>query len=344
MAAFWVGEMKILKRIVFLSFLILSSEVFSNYDGYRDVFVGISSPPLIALSGRSIQFDLAVTRCSQGYTDVGGRSWGFLASSYYEFIDDSKLILYYGVTDELSENWYRFSGVGDLGCLLPTVDPPIVAPIYKGEYRYYVEFPVDKTARYDVYVAEYTLNESGEIVDRSTPAFIKTVPVFSSFDDNVDGSLKVNLVYADSSDLKFNLEAPVANHTISGLGVLRGWACWGSPRFIDSVAYQIDDGKVVDIPFGSGRRDTKSVCNGKTKNGFAEVINWNRYGNGEHSIRLFVNGEQVDQRNFFVYGVSTAYQTNLNGEYELLDFPEVGQTAVVRWSTTDQDFVLVDVK
>jgi len=150
--------------------------------------------------------------------------------------------------------------------------------------------------------------------------------------------------YVGEGLLHFGLGSPKPNEVVSGIGVIRGWACTDEPVLIGHISYKIDDNPIQAIPYGSSRRDTKTVCGGKVQNGYGAVINWNRFSLGEHTFKLFVDGQEVVNQNIVVSGTGERFLKGLDAEYVLDNFPNAGDKTTVRWSQSAQDFTIVDVE
>ncbi len=162
---------------------------------------------------------------------------------------------------------------------------------------------------------------------------------------NITG--EINVYKPDSflgtGQLYFNHESPKVSEVVSGIGVIRGWACYDEPMHVGQIRYQIDDGPLVAIPYGSSRGDTLEVCNGKIDNGYGAVINWNLLEDGNHTFTLFVDGEALYSEAFAVSGTGEPFLTGLDAEYKLQDFPGPGEVSTVRWSQSAQNFIIVGV-
>lgn len=168
-----------------------------------------------------------------------------------------------------------------------------------------------------------------------------------------------NLVVYENSDLLlFNQEAPASSQVVSGVGVIRGWACfektythppehvvntpWAG-SLIGRVAYQVDEGALVTIPYGSPRGDTAGVCGeGNTDSGYGAVVYWGQFGEGEHQFRLYIDGQEKTDFKFNVIAPEEGFMKGLDAEYDLQNFPGPGDVAKVRWSQADQNFVIVE--
>jgi len=149
--------------------------------------------------------------------------------------------------------------------------------------------------------------------------------------------------FQGAGGLKYNFESPKPGTTVSGVNLIRGWACYESPVAVSSVEYQIDDGARIEIPFGSTRPDTSEVCDGNSNSGFGAVINWSVYSLGQHAIKLFVNGSMVEESEFNISGLGQEFVRGLSGSFTLADFPESGKTSTIEWSEASQNFIIKQV-
>lgn len=134
------------------------------------------------------------------------------------------------------------------------------------------------------------------------------------------------------------LENPRQGAFQSGVGLIRGWICQAN-----KVEVQIDGGARQQISYGTTREDTASVC-GDANNGFGYTFNWNRLGNGNHTVRAFADGAEFASASFTVTTLGVDYLQGVSGEYLLPDFPRAGKSVTVRWSEPDQNFVIVKVQ
>ena len=141
-----------------------------------------------------------------------------------------------------------------------------------------------------------------------------------------------------------NLESPNHGTFVSGLWAIRGWVCAakGSIEVINSVEVKIykDDQlqQVQQAAYGSPRADTMTICD-DTNSGFITTVNWGQYGDGLHTVRVFVNGIEFGAPSFTVTTLGTEFLTGASGEYALADFPQSGDTTTVRWSEAHQNFI-----
>src|SRR5712692_6536550 len=92
------------------------------------------------------------------------------------------------------------------------------------------------------------------------------------------GCLLPALAWSQSS-----LESPIG--FVSGLGDVHGWICSAG-----NLTFTIDNGPPGALIYGASRGDTQGVC-GDSNNGFITQFNWNLVGSGQHTIRVFNNGQ-----------------------------------------------------
>jgi len=156
-------------------------------------------------------------------------------------------------------------------------------------------------------------------------------------------------VLSGSLDLKFGLGSPRADEKVGGFGVIRGWACYARamsaiPATIGKISYQVGQGAVKPVPYGSSRGDVTNRCDGRSGVGFAAPVNWNRFALGRHTFTLFVDGEEALRHDILVSGTGQTYLRGLDAQYSLPGFPKAGDSTTVKWSQTAQDFTIVDVK
>ncbi len=134
-------------------------------------------------------------------------------------------------------------------------------------------------------------------------------------------------------------ENPQPGSAQSGIGVLSGWVCEA-----DTVVIEFDrpDGSVQQLPaaLGTSRTDTEAVC-GQSDTGFGLLWNWNRLGDGEHTVRALVDGEVFAEHTLTVTTLGLGeFPEGLSGTYALMDFPTQGETTGLQWSQAQQNFVI----
>lgn len=139
----------------------------------------------------------------------------------------------------------------------------------------------------------------------------------------------VSTVYAQGA-----IENPAPGSRQSGVGLVSGWKC-----SVSHLTATIDGGPPFFIPYGSARGDTQGVC-GDADNGFGILINWNRFSDGTHTLRLFDGGVQFASVTFTTQSLGGEYLTGLNRSVTVSNFPAQGQTTTLQWSETAQNFLV----
>ena len=132
------------------------------------------------------------------------------------------------------------------------------------------------------------------------------------------------------------LENPRAASFQSGIGVISGWACEAEEVVIEL------DGVPLQAGYGTTREDTRSVC-GDADNGFSLLWNWNNLGAGPHTVRALLDGVEFANTTVHVttFG-EDPFPRGWSGTFDLPDFPTSGETTVVRWEESLQNFVITD--
>ena len=136
-------------------------------------------------------------------------------------------------------------------------------------------------------------------------------------------------------------ENPQHNSSQSGIGVLSGWMCAAEAVTIEVVR---PNGDVWQEPaaVGMSRTDTASMC-GHSATGFGLLWNWNNLGDGQHTVRAFVDGEEFAWSTVTVTTLGKEFRQGLSGVYFLEDFPASGNTVTVEWQGALQNFVITGV-
>lgn len=147
------------------------------------------------------------------------------------------------------------------------------------------------------------------------------------------GSL--GLIVASQQIAAQNLESPRAGSFQSGIGIIRGWACDAN-----AVEVLIDNSQRLRVAHGTSRPDTVSVC-GDDNNGFGLTYNWSTLGAGTHNLQAFIDGVPFANVNFTVTTLGSEFLRGASAETSAANFPQSGQTVILRWSEPDQNFVIV---
>ena len=128
----------------------------------------------------------------------------------------------------------------------------------------------------------------------------------------------------------------------SGIGVLSGWVCEADTV---ELVFEPATGEpfTEEAGYGTERLDTEGVC-GDTDNGFGLLFNWNRLGDGQHTVRALADREEFAHSTFTVTTLGEAFAENLARTHAIEDFPAEGQTTTVEWQTGQQNFVIIGVE
>ena len=133
------------------------------------------------------------------------------------------------------------------------------------------------------------------------------------------------------------LENPGPNSFQSGIGVISGWVCEG-----DEVIIALN-GALQPAAYGTERLDTADIC-GDTDNGFGLLFNWNLLGEGEHEVVAYVDAVELGRATVQVTTLGVEFLRGAEGECVVADFPTLGQTVLLEWQQTSQNFVITDVE
>ena len=120
----------------------------------------------------------------------------------------------------------------------------------------------------------------------------------------------------------------------SGLGFISGWVCEA-----EQVEIEFDGTTLVEAPYGLHQEATREAC-GDRNNGFGLVVNWNRLGDGKHTVRALADGVEFGAATVHVTTFGVEVLTDAQGDYLLGDFPGVGQQIRLVWQEAAQNFAL----
>jgi hypothetical protein len=134
-----------------------------------------------------------------------------------------------------------------------------------------------------------------------------------------------------------NLENPQPASYLSGITIFSGWACQPGTD-IGRVDVELD-GSRWQASYGTERLDTVGVC-GDTDNGWGLLFNVNRLGDGSHTVRALVDGSELGRADFAVTTLGAEFLRGAGGTYRLMDFPKNGDSVVVTWQESLQNFVI----
>ena len=137
-----------------------------------------------------------------------------------------------------------------------------------------------------------------------------------------------------------SVDNPSANSFQSGIGVLSGWACdVGTVEVVfDSQGRELGP---IEAGYGTERGDTASVCGPDTTDtGFGLLFNWNLLGDGNHAARILIDGVEFARREFTVTTLGGEFREDLQVRTEVADFPQAGETTILEWEQSLQNFVI----
>ena len=148
------------------------------------------------------------------------------------------------------------------------------------------------------------------------------------------------------------LENPSPYSFQSGIGVISGWVCEA-----EEVEITLGDLPPQLAVYGTERTDTVytaagEVLCGDTDNGFGLLFNWNRLGEGEHTVIARVDGEELGRTQVRVTtlgladaaGEEIAFVQGIVGTCTATDFPMEGQSVTLEWQQNSQNFVITGVE
>ncbi len=132
-----------------------------------------------------------------------------------------------------------------------------------------------------------------------------------------------------------NLESPQDNSYRSGIGVISGWHCDAE------VVEVVIAGTTVETAYGTVREDTQDIC-GDTDNGWGVLYNWNRFGDGLHTVEAYADGVLFASANVKVTTFGQEFMSGVSGNFILEDFLSPGVDAEIEWQQAKQNFQIVD--
>lgn len=143
------------------------------------------------------------------------------------------------------------------------------------------------------------------------------------------------------------LENPRNGSTQSGVGVISGWVC--EAEEVEIVFWPVRGGQVIRKPaaYGTERLDTdytddgREIC-GDTNNGFGLLFNWNLLVEKEYDISARVDGEILGRARITLTHLGQEFLRGVQGRYVLENFPYPGESVVVEWEQSLQNFVIIE--
>ena len=160
-----------------------------------------------------------------------------------------------------------------------------------------------------------------------------TYTVTDSDESEPDSATRTFTLTIEETRTPGAFENPPDQSAQSGIGVLSGWVCEA-----ETIEFELN-GERHEAAYRTERLDTESVC-GDTDNGFGMLYNWNRLGDGTHTVRVLVDGQEFDTATIRVTTLGEEFRRGLQGEAVLQDFPRAGQDSRLVWQEAQQNFVI----
>lgn len=151
---------------------------------------------------------------------------------------------------------------------------------------------------------------------------------------------------------------PANGGVVSGIGVISGWVCAAEEIQVKIYSRGIIR-KILNVAHGTSRPDTVDQCGHNSPNtGFGMTYNFNHLDEGEYTIRAFADGEplpinidgdmeatfEVVHLTDFAADDADRFLRDLpEGECRAPDFPERGETTLLKWEQSTQNFTIYNV-
>ncbi len=247
---------------------------------------------------------------------------------------DTKLIVFHGAFPDRFE--LRLGGIARDAATGELVVDQLIRAAESGPdggfWEYYFDNPADDADSVDVpkvgYARVFTAHTPLPDGSTRTTNYI----VNSGFYLDSDGS----------GDVGGRLENPGPDSFQSGVGALWGWVCEAEQVEVEIGTEQGDFAWHV-AAYGLERGDTLDTC-GDTDNGFVLLLNWNLLGAGEHTVTALVDGVELGRTTVTVTTLGQEFVEGVAGECVAADFPHPGQSTLLEWRQTSQNFVITDVQ
>lgn len=151
------------------------------------------------------------------------------------------------------------------------------------------------------------------------------------------GLLTASLLFTTTITHSATLEIPNDGIKLSGIGFIAGWKCDAG-----DITVTINGGGHIPLATEQPRIDTRLVC-GDVYNGFITQVNWNRLGDGEHTIVAYDDGIEFDQATFTVATTGEEFVRGANAQVRVEDFPSPGETTLFEWQEGTQHLEMVSI-
>lgn len=132
---------------------------------------------------------------------------------------------------------------------------------------------------------------------------------------------------------------PNADKVISGVSVVSGYHCSSKDIdvYIDNSIYLGKAGA------GTTLQGTLAVC-GRTDTGWSILYNFNNLASGQHTVTAYADGQIFDSHNFStVRSGGVPWLTNVSKTITAENFPQTGQTAILEWEQSYQNFIVKQI-
>ena len=135
------------------------------------------------------------------------------------------------------------------------------------------------------------------------------------------------------------LENPQPGAFVSGIGTISGWVCDANTIEIE---FDNDPTNRWQAGYGTSRVDTYGVC-GDANNGFGLLYNWNKLGDGIHTVRAFADGVEFASATVAVTTFGEEFLRGASGTFTVSDFPQPGISVDLLWQESQQNFIIAGV-
>ena len=132
------------------------------------------------------------------------------------------------------------------------------------------------------------------------------------------------------------LENPAPASFQSGISVISGWACEAQEIVIEL------NGIPLPAAYGTEREPAVQQRCGHSDAGFSLLWNWNNLGAGTHTVRALADGVEFANTTVQVTTFGEPFMREASGRFDLSNFPTAGETTVVQWEESLQNFVITD--
>ena len=168
---------------------------------------------------------------------------------------------------------------------------------------------------------------------------MKATPILTLFVTLIGG-----LSFPQSLRAQAVFENPQPGSFQSGVGVISGWVCEA-----ERIEIVFNPDTATEETWRAGYRTTREdteytpegeVLCGDTDNGFGLLFNWNRLGDGQHTVSALADGVEFGRATFTVTTLGEDFKRNVSGEFVVEDFPAAGSDVTLAWQQSLLNFVI----